>query len=823
MVSRRIAGLLLGALYVIGVVYGTFALILRPPPPPRVALPAARAPLTSHLLFVVVDGLRYDVATDPERMPHFAAAMRERRSAEIYAGRVSMTSAAVQNFGTGQRGRFAQIVRNINPDPPAYNSWLHNAAERGRSLALAGDPVWVEMFGSSFRRQLLDPPGVAMDYDFNEQTFKNTRTLLGELPSVVVSHFVTPDHQGHVYGIPSARYRKHIHDFDQSLFELLREVPVDFTVIVTSDHGAADSGTHGADVKVQRRSPIFAYGPGIAAKGSDEVLDQSDLASTFAALLGVPAAAHSQGHVMSAWLDVPPALQAQYGCDDAARSLALLRASAPAEAERVAPRLADACAAQQPAEQRRLGAAAVTREIDAVLSGRQDFSSWQAWAFLGATLVGAALVAWLLVGESLATAAACAALALLAIALVAGLEHLPGAWPKNVDAALFVVFNLPSLLFLLRPERLIRLLSAHPTFAAAIVPGGFAVAYPTNLQPVAFAICLVAPLVIAVSKGPETWGLSLRGGQASRRAANLALLAAWGAALLPAGISASGAYSDLNQRPLLVLGLALALVASVAWVLSRGASRRWQQWGWMLALGAASLLLRRVAPAWVGRPLLIGLPLAGAALLWRRQTTSGLWLMIAGFLWVSRDFEVLPVMAGLGVLALLSESFRGVSREAWSHGRWLIAIGVLFCVMFLVRLGVSAGLDALSLDFAAGAFDDRHVSASWITFAVIWKYVLISVALAVLALSNLPRTLAARSALALLAICACRAAVLLGMLQCSQGSFWTAMRVMSDLPFALLYTVSAALVLLWAETCVAAASLDDAPANGVSFRATREA
>lgn len=154
---------MLGALYVVGVVYGVFVLVLRPPRLPPMPLRDARAPLTEHVLFVVVDGLRYDVATDARRMPRFAEAMQRHRSAEILAGRISMTSAAVQNYGTGQRGRFAQIVRNLNPDPPPYDSWLQNAAERGRVLALAGDPAWVEMYGPSFRHKLVDPEGVAMD------------------------------------------------------------------------------------------------------------------------------------------------------------------------------------------------------------------------------------------------------------------------------------------------------------------------------------------------------------------------------------------------------------------------------------------------------------------------------------------------------------------------------------------------------------------------------------------------------------------------------------------------------------------------------------
>jgi hypothetical protein len=798
---------LLGAIYVIGVVYGTFVLVLRPPPPPRLPEPSARPALTRHVLFVVVDGLRYDVATDPARMPHFAEAMRARRSAEIYAGRISMTSAAVQNYGTGQRGRFAQIVRNINPDPPPYNSWLHNAAERGLTLALAGDPVWIQMFGKSFREQRLDPEGVAMDYDFNDQTFENTRELLAKTPSFLVAHFVTPDHQGHVYGIPSERYKKHIFAFDERLFQLLSELPSDWTVIVTSDHGAADSGTHGADVKIQRRSPIFAYGPGVAEKGTaPESLDQADLASTFAALLGVPAPTHSQGHLLSAWLGVAPDVQADYGCDDARRVLRLLAASAPRRAEDFEPRLGAGCARSRPAEARRTTAAALAREMDAALTSMSDFSSWQAWAFLGATLVGAALVAWLLVGESLLAAAWCAGLGLMAIVLVAGLEHLPGFLPKTVDASLFVVFNLPSLLFLLKPERLIRLLSSRRAVAAAIVPGGFAVAYPTNLEPVAFAICLVAPLVIALGSGPEAWGISWQRSESRRWFGNLALVVAWGIAFSPAGISASGAYSGLAQQPKLTLCLALLLLASVAWVLARSASRHLQTFGWMLALAAASLALRRVAPPWVGRPLLIGLPLLGAVCLWRRQLGLGLWLIVAGYLWVSRDFEVLPVMAGLGILALLGERFGAVSREGWSRGRWLCALGVLFCVMFLVRLGMSAGLDALSLDFGAGAFGDKHVSASWITFAVIWKYVLVMIALMLAALRGVPRHIAERTIVALVALSVCRAAILLGMMQCSQGSFWTAMRVMSDLPFALLFAVAAALALPWTTRLAAASS-----------------
>jgi hypothetical protein len=177
---------------------------------------------------------------------------------------------------------------------------------------------------------------------------------------------------------------------------------------------------------------------------------------------------------------------------------------------------------------------------------------------------------------------------------------------------------------------------------------------------------------------------------------------------------------------------------------------------------------------------------------------AGFWLLLAGYLWTSRDFEVLPVTAGLGILWLLGQRWQHVPLECWTRGRWLISVGVIFCVMFLVRLGMSAGLDALNLDFGAGAFGDKNVSASWVTFAVIWKYVLVTAALLVAALHGLPSGVAEQSVVPLVALGVCRAAVLLGMMQCSQGSFWTTMRVMSDLPFALLFAVAAGLTLPWA-------------------------
>ena len=61
------------------------------------ALPRASVPsrLAQHVLLVVVDGLRWDVARNSNIMPRFAESMQRYTSAEIWANPISMTSRAV--------------------------------------------------------------------------------------------------------------------------------------------------------------------------------------------------------------------------------------------------------------------------------------------------------------------------------------------------------------------------------------------------------------------------------------------------------------------------------------------------------------------------------------------------------------------------------------------------------------------------------------------------------------------------------------------------------------------------------------------------------
>jgi hypothetical protein len=797
-VWRRLLQVGFSVAYVIGVVFATL-LLLKPGPPPR--LPKAlvvEQPLTKHLLFVIVDGLRYDVATDPERMPRFAEAMQRHRSGDMLAGPVSMTSSAVQAFATGQRGRIEQFARNLNPDPPPFESWMQNAHERGLKVALVGDPTWSEMFGSAFDEMRLDPPNAAVEVDFNVKTFADARATFAHAPDAFVLHFVTPDHQGHAYGVKSERYRKHIKSFDRMLFELLAELGPEWTVLVMSDHGANDAGDHGGDVLIHRRSPIFAYGPGIAPKGEPGPrLDQVDVPGTLAALLGVPAPCHSQGHLLVDWLDLDPQRRAKLALNDVERALTFARkldedgsAALAADLANIR-RVGSNAPARQIAEARRLATAS-----DELLRNQQGIFSRRAWWTLGGISVGAALFAacWLSpIGPGPALLALF--LSALSVVLTAFVEKLPDIWLSATVVGLFVLFNLPTLLLLVRPERFLSWLRRCRTYAPALVPGGLAVTYPRNLQPVAFAVTLIVPLVILCSSSPERWGLSLPSRTA--RPVDMGWLALWGLLLLPAGWFPDGLPSlRLGQHPSLIVALGALAVVGVAVELVQRRPGRARAIALFCVAILASLALRRAAGPWLGRPALLLIPLLSLWLLARRELELGLLCLLCGYTWVSRDIELPIVVAALGLSLLVARRSAASFTADKPTARLLTLLGFWFALAFVLRLGVGGGIDPTHLDLAAGAFGETAAPTAWVGFCIVWKNLLAQTMVGVALLSGFPVRSASRLTRGFAVIGAGRAAVLLGMMLAAQGSFWTSMRVIGELPYTMIAVASAGAVWL---------------------------
>ena len=88
------------------------------------------------------------------------------------------------------------------------------------------------------------------------------------------------------------------------LDRIVRLLPAGTTVVLTSDHGATDSGGHGGGSDAETVVPLFAFGAGIAA-GARANINQIDLAPTLSCLLGLPFPAASLGRPAVELFDEP--------------------------------------------------------------------------------------------------------------------------------------------------------------------------------------------------------------------------------------------------------------------------------------------------------------------------------------------------------------------------------------------------------------------------------------------------------------------------------------------------------------------------------------
>jgi len=778
--ARSILILLFAVCLAAAMVIGVTRVVIPPPAPTALPIPPPLTRgLTKHVVFVVVDGLRYDVATDPERMPIFSKRMQELASGEMWAGTVSMTSSAVLTYATGQRGGVDQIINNETGKQVAYNNILDNVRAAGMKTAGTGDHAWFNMFRDSWSKKHPDPAGVAIDVDYNAEIFAVAYEYIRDVERahLIVTHFVTPDHQAHAYGVLSERYRKHIRDFDQKLDAFLREIPSDTTVFITSDHGATDTGTHGSDTPVQRRSPFVAYGPGVVGARSEHApLDQIDVPGTLAALLGVPSPAHGRGHVLVELLDLPDEQRADIACRDLERLATYVRSIESVDAP-------SPCAGSP--RDKMTYARATARSLDASLGSASLGGKAFAWlvpllAFLATFAL--AVLTLSLFPDGLALGAG-AVMVAVAVALTLYVERLAGYGPTIGRVLLYVAGNALVLFAVLRTRVVADWFEQNPSLGALILPGLLIVTPTRTTQIESFVLVAVVSLMAMFGRLPVARPLVER---RPRLFAVLALLV----------FLAPVAFRENNMA--LKTVLAYPVPVAIASIVLFGATRSSRDVLTVVgvAIASASLLLRRSAPPAVCLAAWITLPIAGVlVLVTGRRRPLGELLLFAGYLWVSRDLDV-PVLVAI---VLLTEIFGRSLGEQLGEGAprlMLLALACyLFSISFLGRVGLENGIDFMQLDWGAGAFRDPDASVARIGVALVWKHAFARAAVIHALFSALAPVLRVEIARALVVMEGARACLLVIVLYVCGDSFWTSLRVIGDLPHPMI------------GLCVAAATL----------------
>jgi hypothetical protein len=292
-----------GALYALGSINGIYdyrSPLKDHPPAPGVATGPA---IPRQLVFVLIDGLRYDTAQNAEVMPNLANLRQAGASAR-------MTSHAPSYSQPG----YSALLTGAWPDGsdgPAVNLdyadiWsftqdnLFSAAKRAGLLTGISGYNWFEKL----------VPQTAVDLSFytpGEDRTADRAVVDAALPwlrsaqaNLILVHIDQVDYAGHHEGGPQdPRWNEAAARADGLLGEMLAGMDLSQdTVLVVSDHGHIQRGGHGgqdADVLVE---PFVLAGAGVRP-GIYPDVQMVDVAPTLAALLGTNIPASSWGRVLT--------------------------------------------------------------------------------------------------------------------------------------------------------------------------------------------------------------------------------------------------------------------------------------------------------------------------------------------------------------------------------------------------------------------------------------------------------------------------------------------------------------------------------------------
>ena len=811
---------------------GILAMVLRivAPAPPAANL-AARAPfgapLTKRLALVVLDGVRFDVATDGRRMPRLAERFRSHAGAELWAEPISMTASAATVFGTGAHADLSLAIRNETAQATLFEDLFTIARVAHLRTGTVGDQVWVGLYPTGWDVTRAEPHLLAVGVDDDAATFLSAEALQTlDLPlDVGVYHFPTPDHMAHGYGVASPVYETYIKGFDAQLDVMLERFSRDTTVIVVGDHGATMAGIHGSNTDEQRRTLMVAYGPGIVA-GAHALppVDEIDLAPTMAALLGISTPRSARGAPLVSWLDASDASRAAIACANVAD---LARALEPGAAA-----AAPVCDPLRPADERIASALPLARALDARLEAAEAASQRRGF---GLSLFAAGLTAVLsfllffrtISVGSLAISGIAFALALgFSVFVTANLEKLPGAWLTPARIALFAVFNGPLLVWVIRPVSTSRLLDRAPLLASVLLPGVLVLTETHSALIEAYVLSVVLVGFVLKRSLPANPG----GAGHLMRAIAGSHLVSWPSLLALAVVCIdAGNFVPGWLQNATGLQLALAFGSLFAFAAVRYVRLRPSLVGTVActALAALALELRRHAPASVCLAGWAVLGALAAVALYRKQRAFAELLAFGSYAWVSRDLEVPIFFASYMVAVGFGEAVgkrlegQGEGPSSADGSRYsprsfrvlaLSLVSFAFAWGYVQSAGLQLGLHFMHFDFAAGAFRDPNVSMPRIVFALVYKYAVARSFLLFGLLLPLPRPMRLLALRSLVALYALRATVLVASLEAARRSFWTPVWVTSELPHVLLALVIVATATAFG-LAVAPHSLREAPVH----------
>ena len=274
---------------------------------------------THRVVLVVVDGLRWDFATETSQSPVLPGFFAGSDDGVLLAMRASLPSMSVPNWLTlitGTRPEFHGLLGNLLAPETLFDSIFHVAARYAVTRGMTGSP-W---FSQIVRTQL---PVLSGDGTLSTGAggggsdsadpadrlrYEVLETALEEDYRLFLAHFSDVDLQGHAHGVDAGGlYRSAVANKTAILEDLRARLGPETTLLVVADHGHANRGGHGGTSDLMLNVPLYVYraGSGLASRltldegnllpGNSEPLPNIVVAPTICALLDLPPPRTSSG------------------------------------------------------------------------------------------------------------------------------------------------------------------------------------------------------------------------------------------------------------------------------------------------------------------------------------------------------------------------------------------------------------------------------------------------------------------------------------------------------------------------------------------------
>lgn len=250
----------LGLLGVVNMYFFITGLFNTATPPTEMSTEPVGERRYNRLIYLLLDGMRFDSSVETHKsgrihnkMKHLYS-IRNRFSALSVSGVPTETATRIVGMNTGIPGNFMSGLLALQNSPIETDNMVRQLNRLG-SVSFFGDRGWTNFFPELRTRThyTVDPYGkheIRANEDFMmERLLDNVNSH-----DVIIAHLLNLDVYGHWYGLDHEIIEKQLQIYDNLIRDIYEKMSEDTLLVICSDHGVDDNGSHGGSSTLELSS-----------------------------------------------------------------------------------------------------------------------------------------------------------------------------------------------------------------------------------------------------------------------------------------------------------------------------------------------------------------------------------------------------------------------------------------------------------------------------------------------------------------------------------------------------------------------------------------